>query len=223
MKNIRRHFFAFAFAFAAALGAGLSGPALALSDGARQQLDGIQARWAEVNYTLPDKQREAAFAELAQQAAQAVAAEPTAAELHIWHGIVLSTYAGAKGGLGALDLVKKAKAELEEALKLDPKALEGSAYTSLGSLYYQVPGWPLGFGDDAKAEGLLKQALALNPDGIDPNYFYGDFLLRKKRYAQARPALEKALAAPDRPGRATADEGRRGEIRQRLKEIEGKL
>lgn len=221
MKNTRRHLLA--IAFAAAMGAGLSGPAFALSDGARQQLDGIQARWAEVNYKLPGKQREAAFAELAQQAAQAVAAEPAAAELHIWHGIVLSTYAGAKGGLGALDLVKKAKAELEEALKLDPKALDGSAYTSLGSLYYQVPGWPLGFGDDAKAETLLKQALALNPDGIDPNYFYGDFLLRKKRYAQARPVLEKALAAPDRPGRATADEGRRGEIRQRLQEIEGKL
>ncbi|AOS78149.1 MULTISPECIES: tetratricopeptide repeat protein [Hydrogenophaga] len=221
MKNARQHLLA--IALVAALGAGAASPALALSEGARQQLDGIQARWAEVNYKLPDKQREAAFAELAQQAAQAVAAEPTAAELHIWHGIVLSTYAGAKGGLGALDLVKKARTELEEALKLDPKALDGSAYTSLGSLYYQVPGWPLGFGDDAKAETLLKQALAINPDGIDPNYFYGDFLLRKKRYAQARPVLEKALAAPDRPGRAAADEGRRGEIRQRLKEIESKL
>jgi tetratricopeptide (TPR) repeat protein len=221
MKNARRPLLA--IALVAALGAGLASPAFALSDGARQQLDGIQARWAEVNYKLPDKQREAAFAELSQQAAQAVATEPAAAELHIWHGIVLSTYAGAKGGLGALDLVKKARTELEEALKLDPKALDGSAYTSLGSLYYQVPGWPLGFGDDAKAETLLKQALAINPDGIDPNYFYGDFLLRNKRYAQARPVLEKALAAPDRPGRAMADEGRRGEIRQRLKEIESKL
>lgn len=212
-----------AITLAAVLGAGLSLPALALGDAARQQLDGIQARWAEVNYKLPDKQREAAFADLAQQAAQAVAAEPAAAELRIWHGIVLSTYAGAKGGLGALDLVKKAKAELEEALKLDPKALDGSAYTSLGSLYYQVPGWPLGFGDDAKAEALLKQALAINPDGIDPNFFYGDFLLRKKRYPQAKAALEKALAAPDRAGRAAADEGRRGEIRQRLKDLESRL
>lgn len=212
-----------AITLAAALGAGLSLPALALGDAARQQLDGIQARWAEVNYKLPDKQREAAFADLAQQAAQAVTAEPAAAELRIWHGIVLSTYAGAKGGLGALDLVKKAKAELEEALKLDPKALDGSAYTSLGSLYYQVPGWPLGFGDDAKAEALLKQALAINPDGIDPNFFYGDFLLRKKRYPQAKAALEKALAAPDRAGRTAADEGRRSEIRQRLKDIESRL
>ena len=146
-----------------------------------------------------------------------------AAELRIWHGIVLSTWAGAKGGLGALDLVKQAKAELEQAIKLDAKALDGSAYTSLGSLYYQVPGWPIGFGDDEKAEAMLKKALTLNPNGIDPNYFYGDFLLRKKRYSEAKTVLEKALAAADRPGRALADGGRRAETRELLKAVQEKL
>ncbi|MGK0339237.1 MAG: hypothetical protein ACJAWF_003875, partial [Candidatus Azotimanducaceae bacterium] len=33
-------------------------------------------------------------------------------------------------------------------------------------------------------------------------------------------AFEKALAAPDRPGRTLADSGRRGEIRSRLANIE---
>jgi tetratricopeptide (TPR) repeat protein len=197
--------------------------ALALSDASRTKLEHIQSRWAEVNYQLPAKQREGAFAELAERAANAVAAEPAAAELRVWHGIVLGTYAGAKGGLGALDLVKQAKAELEQAIKLDANVLGGSAYTSLGSLYYQVPGWPLGFGDDDKAEALLKQALALNPDGIDPNYFYGDFLQRKKRYKEAGTFLEKTLAAADRPGRAFADEGRRAETRELLKVVQGKL
>ncbi len=149
--------------------------------------------------------------------------DPKAAELHVWNGIVLSTWAGAKGGLGALDLVKQAKAEFERAIEIDPRALDGSAYTSLGSLYYQVPGWPIGFGDDAKAEALLKKALTLNPDGIDPNYFYGDFLQRQKRYAEARVALERALAAPDRPGRATADAGRRAETRQLLERVREKI
>jgi Tfp pilus assembly protein PilF len=125
--------------------------------------------------------------------------------------------------LGALGLVKQAKASLEQALAADPQALAGSAYTSLGSLYYQVPGWPLGFGDDDKAEAMLKQALTLNPDGIDPNYFYGDFLQRNRRYAEARVVLEKALQAPDRPGRASADAGRRAEARQLLAEVVKKL
>ena len=119
---------------------------------------------------------------------------------------------GAKGGLGALDLVKQARDSLEQAIGIDPKALGGSAYTSLGSLYYQVPGWPVSFGDGKKAEKLLKQALALSPDGIDPNFFYGDYLFREKRYAESAAALEKALAAPSRPGREIADSGRRKEV-----------
>ncbi|TWC31394.1 tetratricopeptide repeat protein [Pseudomonas sp. SJZ079] len=198
-------------------------PAFALSEQSQQQLQQLQSRWAEINYQLPAKQRETAFASLSAQAQQLLDTEPKAAELLIWRGIILSTYAGAKGGLGALDLVKQAKASLEQALQLDAKALDGSAYTSLGSLYYQVPGWPIGFGDDDKAEALLKQALALNPNGIDPNYFYGDFLLREKRYAEAKVALEKAQQAPDRPGRALADQGRRLEIKALLEKLDGKL
>jgi len=121
--------------------------------------------------------------------------------------------------LGALSLAKDAKGALEHALQIDPRALSGSAYTSLGSLYYQVPGWPIGFGDDAKARELLDQALALNPDGIDPNYFLGDFLYRQRDYTGARKALERALKAPPRPDRPLADAGRREEIKQLLTEL----
>jgi len=78
-------------------------------------------------------------------------------------------------------------------------ALEGSAYTSLGALYYQVPGWPLAFGNKKQAEKLLLQALEINPDGIDSNYFWGDYLVQQKRSAEARSALLKAQGAPTRP------------------------
>lgn len=210
-------------AFVASLLALASISAAALDDASRARLERIQSLWAEIQYDLPIKQREAAFSQLAKEAEDAVAAEPQAAELRIWHGIVLSTWAGAKGGFGALRLVKQAKAELEQSLQLDPKALAGSAYTSLGSLYYQVPGWPVGFGDDAKAEDMLRTALAINPDGIDPNYFYGDFLMRKERYAEAKAALEKALAAPSRAGRTRADEGRRAEARKLLEVVQARL
>lgn len=198
-------------------------PASALDAAGQQRLRELQTRWAEINYTLPEKQREGAFAELEANAEQAVEAAPDAPELLIWRGIVLSTWAGAKGGLGALDLVKKARSSFEAAIAIDPNALDGSAYTSLGSLYYQVPGWPIGFGDDKRAEALLKQALEINPDGIDPNYFYGDYLYREKRYAEARDALLRALAAPDRPDRKVADDGRRAEARALLAKFEAAL
>jgi tetratricopeptide (TPR) repeat protein len=198
-------------------------PAFALSENGEAQLQQLQTRWAEINYQTPAKQREAAFAKLVTEADAALASEPKAPELLIWRGIILGTQAGAKGGLGALSLVKQAKASLEQALAIDPQALAGSAYTSLGSLYYQVPGWPIGFGDDEQAEKMLRQALTINPDGIDPNYFYGDFLQRQKRYEEARAALEKALAAKDRPGRELADQGRRAEATALLQQVAGKL
>ncbi|MBU0900770.1 MAG: hypothetical protein KKH62_02300 [Gammaproteobacteria bacterium] len=198
-------------------------PAFALSEQGQTQLQSLQDRWAEINYQVPKEQREKAFASLSEQAQKAVTAEPDAAELHIWNGIILSTYAGSKGGLGALGLVKEAKASLEQGLALDPKALSGSAFTSLGSLYYQVPGWPIGFGDDEKAEAMLKQALAINPDGIDPNYFYADYLARAKRYAEAKVALEKALQAPARPNRLSADAGRKQDIQALLSKVNAEL
>ncbi len=127
------------------------------------------------------------------------------------------------GGLGALGKVKEARRLLEAALQIDATVLDGSAYTSLGSLYYQVPGWPIGFGDDEKAESNLKKALAINPDGIDPNYFYGDFMLEQDNYSEAVRYLEKASAAPPRPDRPLADLGRKREISAKLAQARSKL
>jgi tetratricopeptide (TPR) repeat protein len=198
-------------------------PSFALSEGGQKNLQLLQSRWAQINYQLPKEQREAAFAVLAAEAETLVRNNPQDAEFYIWRGIVLSTYAGAKGGLGALGLVKQSKASLEEAMALNPNALDGSAYTSMGALYYQVPGWPIGFGDDEQAEKLLIQALQLNPNGIDPNYFYGDYLYRQKRYSEAKVALDKALAAPARIGREVADQGRRAEINALLVKVQAEL
>ena len=58
--------------------------------------------------------------------------------------------------------------------------------TSLGTLYYKVPGWPIGFGSDKKAREYLAKALDLNPTGIDPNYFMGEFLFDAGRIRALR-------------------------------------
>jgi len=199
--------------FALATGMLLSLSALA---GLDEDVRALQNDWAEIKYRRPAAEQEKAFAELTRSADAVRARHPGRAEPQIWYGIIAASYAGARGGLGALSLAKDAKKALEQALAADPKALDGSAYTSLGSLYYQVPGWPIGFGSDDKARELLQKALALNPDGIDSNYFYGDFLSRQGDRDGARRALDRALKAPPRPGRALADEGRRKEIESLL-------
>ena len=184
--------------------------------GLEEDVSALQIEWARIKYERPAAEQEKAFAELAKSADAVRGKYASRAEPQIWYGIIAASYAGARGGLGALSLAKDAKKALEQALEIDPKALNGSAYTSLGSLYYQVPGWPIGFGNDDKAREMLDKALALNPDGIDPNYFMGDFLYRKGDYAAARQVLNKALKAPARPGRALADQGRRKEIESLL-------
>jgi tetratricopeptide (TPR) repeat protein len=193
----------------------LAAPPLAragVDDDVRQ----LQREWEEIKYRKPKAEQEKAYEALSQTAGAVRTKYADRAEPEIWYGIIVASHAGAKGGLGALSLAKDAKQALERALALDPKALAGSAYTSLGSLYYQVPGWPIGFGNDDKARELLQKALAINPDGIDSNYFYGDFLYRKGETEEARQALTRALKAPPRPERPLADEGRRKEIESLL-------
>lgn len=179
----------------------------------------IQDRWAEIKYTLPVQEQADRYHELAAQAHQLSRTNPNLAAALIWEAIVVSSEAGVRGGLDGLSLAKKARTLLEESLKLDERALDGSAYTSLATLYAKVPRWPIGFGDKGRAEALFLKSLAVNPDGIDPNFFYGEYLIDRDHKAEARRYLEKALAAPARPGRELADQGRHQEIRVLLAKL----
>lgn len=179
----------------------------------------LQQQWAHANYETEGKLRKQSFKALTEEADELVDTNPERADAHIWAGIVYSTYAGEVSMFSAGKQVKRARQELELALELDPGAMHGSAYTSLGALLYQIPGF-MG-GDDEQAEALLLQGLNLNPDGIDSNYFYASFLIEQHREDEARAYLEKALDAPDRPGRPVADAGRRAEVLEALQTING--
>jgi tetratricopeptide (TPR) repeat protein len=179
-------------------------------------LSAIQQEWAVANYRTTGDARAAAFASLVTHASAFRDQYPARAEALAWEGIVLSTYAGEAGGMGAMKYAKAARAALEKAEKLDATALEGGIYASLGALYSKVPGGIIGFGDDDLAAEYFTKALRVGPDNIDNNYFYGEFLLDQGEYAHARTVLEHALAAPAVTGRPVFDEGRRGEIRALL-------
>ena len=188
-----------------------------------QDVLNLQHEWAQANYNLHGKQQDKAFKNLINRADNVVKTYPDRAESWIWRGIIKSSYAGIEGGLGALSLAKASKKDLEKALSINDKALSGSAYTSLGALYFKVPGWPIGFGDDDKAETMLKKALAMNPDGIDSNFFYAEYLEDEGQYKKAEQYLLKAQQAPARPQRPLADKGRHHEIQVELKKVKAKL
>ncbi|MCY7295535.1 tetratricopeptide repeat protein [Alteromonas sp. a30] len=201
-----------------------TGASFAEDMSANSSLLDIQHRWAQANYQLEDeKEKIAAFEKLIADAENLTQQSPENAEYWIWLGISKSTFAGVKGGLGALGYAKEAKKALEKALELDPQALNGSAYTSLGTLFHKVPGWPIGFGSDKKAEKMLKKALEINPNGIDPNYFYGEFLYNDGEYQAAKKHLMMAKAAAPRPTRPLADSGRQEEIDALMRKLQKKL
>ncbi len=182
----------------------------------------LQHAWATANYQTPEKDREAAFKKLVEEAHQVTVANPNRAEPLIWEGIITSTLAKYQPKLSAGSTAKAARDLLLSAEKIDANALEGSALTSLGSLYYKVPRF-ISFGDHDKAREYLERSLKISPNGIDQNYFYADFLLEEGEYAKALEYFKKALKAPARPGREDADAGRHADIQEGIKKAEKKL
>lgn len=188
-------------------------PLSAIAADLQDDIRTLQLDWEVIRYQTPSSDKANRFEALAARSRAVSERYAGRSEPLIWEGIILSSLAGEKGGLGALGLVKRAKVLYEQAIETDGAALEGSAYNSLGVLYYKVPGWPLGFGDKDKAGELLRKALSINPDGLDSNFFYAEYLVEIKKPAEAMTHLERALKAPDRPGRNIADTGRREEVR----------
>jgi tetratricopeptide (TPR) repeat protein len=172
--------------------------------------------WARATYAGGADRGAAAFERALVETQQIASAHPDRAEPKVWEAIVLASIARVEGGFGALGKARHSRELLLEAEKIDPTVMDGSIYTTLGSLYAKVPGWPIGFGDRKAARAYLQKALQVAPDGIDANYFYGDFLVGDRDYAEAARYLERALQAPARPGREDADAGRRGEAQAML-------
>ncbi len=201
------------FPIAAALAALLCGlPSVALA-GMTEDVKAINDGWARIVYDVKGSSTQTkALDKLAKDAATVVARYPGKAEPLLWQGIVTSEQANRANFFHKLGLATRARDLLARAYAIDPRAAKGGAAMSLAVLYYKVPGSPIGFGDDEKAGRLLKEALALDPGGMDANYFYADYLLDQGDKADARTYALKALRAPHDGTRPLWDTGRRREV-----------
>ena len=185
--------------------------------GMAEDVRAVNDNWARISYTMNGSSRQTvALAELDRQAAQLVARYPGHAEPLLWQGIVISEEANRANIFHKLGLATRARDIIARAYAINPRAGNGGAAMSLGVLYYKVPGSPIGFGDKDRARKLLQQALAMDPNGLDANYFWGDFLYDQGDKAGARAALQKALRAPHDPSRPVWDAGRRREVQALL-------
>lgn len=181
----------------------------------------IAESWAHIKYQVSGSGPQLdAIDALSKDAALVVLRYPGRAEPLVWDGIVNSEEAALASAFTALSYAKAARSLFEKAGTIDASVLHGAVPMSLGTLYYRVPGFPIAFGDNDKARRYLEQALAMDPDGLDANYFYGDFLLEQGERDKARQILAHGLNAAVNPDRPIWDAGRRREIRELLATID---
>lgn len=188
-----------------------------LAESLDASLRSVEAEWASIYYGTPKSKQGPAFVQLLDKTTDLSKQYPNAAEPIFWQAVVKATYADHQDAFSALGAIHEARDLLVKAIKINPEAMNGSAYVTLGTLYYMVPVWPIAFGDDHAAQQMLETALKINPDGIDANYFYGEFLLLHNKPKDAALYFERASAAPSRAEQAYADNQLKAEARLALK------
>ena len=192
-------------------------PGVAAESSAHQLVQSLHDEWADIFYRLPEDEQAVKYEDLLPRVHSLVERYPQEAEPLIVEAFVLCTYAATEFNLGSLRKVERARELLVKSIALNPSAMDGSAYVTLGNLYYRLPGWPISYGDDDQARQYLETALKLFPDALDTNYFYGDFLTGQGEFRQALPYLEKANKVPVRPESLLSDLKLKEELKHRLK------
>lgn len=186
------------------------------ADELTSSVQAIESEWASIYYTLPKSDQESAYDVLLKKAEKLTEQHPNSSEPLFWQAVILATNAELQDGFTALNAIHKSRDLLLQSIKMNPQTANGSAYVTLGTLYYMAPKWPIAFGDTEKAEQMFQAALKINPNGIDANYFYGDFLQANSHPREAEIYFEKALLAPSRNEQAFADNKLKDEVKLAL-------
>lgn len=190
-----------------------------IAENLNESLQGIENEWASIYYKIPKQKRGTEYRQLLERTIKLSKQHPKNAEPIIWEAIVKATNADHQDAVSALKAIHEARDLLIKAIAINPQAMSGSAYVTLGTLYYLAPKWPLGFGNEESAKKMLQTALDINPNGIDSNYFYGDFLLSINKLNEAEKYFKRAIVIPARAEQHYADNQLKEEAKLALKNI----
>ena len=195
---------ALVLAWAIMAGAG-SGPVSAREDG----LVAIAQEWDQAQYaTASDHSAMIALRRLGAHVDALAVGHSGDVNLLAWRAIALAAEADVTDGPQALFVAGRARRLLEAAVAQHPdREIRGMLEATLGALYFEVPGFPLGFGDRVAAEAHFRASLAADPANPESLFYYGDFLLAQHRDREAVASFRQALSALPRLGRAVGDAG----------------
>lgn len=181
----------------------LTSPAQALN--LTNAVNSLEREWAAVYYNDAGAKSSARYQALLSEANMLAKQFPDKPEPILWQAIITASGADSLPPIEALVEITHARDLLIKVIEIAPDGVNGSALVTLGTMYYMAPAWPVSFGDNEKAKELLTKALKLNPDNIEANYFYGDFLLNQNQPEEAAAYFKKALNAPIRKNQQFAD------------------
>ncbi len=170
------------------------------------EINAIESEWANIYYNKNKATNPSNYQALLTKTQQLSKSHYKATGFIIWQAIIISSNAAHQPPFTALESINTAKTLLESAIQEHPAALDGAAFTILGTLYYMTPGWPISFGNNKKAETLLKKGLKINPKSIDANYFYASYLLSIDKLNEAVKFFKLALNQPARANQTFADQ-----------------
>ena len=143
---------------------------------------------------LPERERKTALETGIAAARKAIAIDAARPDGHFWMAANMGALAESFGLRQGIRYRTPVREALERVLKIDAPYLDGSADRALGRWYYKVPG--LFGGDKRKSEAHLRKALSYAPASIISHLFLAETLIALDRPAEARKALEAAIAAP---------------------------
>lgn len=185
-----------------------------------QTLLQLEQHWAVIRYQTPEKQRLQSFENELNEIGGSQLVCQQSAEYQLIQAMIKGSMAKLQSRLDGLKMIRQIEKHLQAAIKINPAVMQGMSWTLLGLLYDKSPGWPFSIGDDKAAERAYQKGLALNPDGIDANFYYGDFLRRKKQSKLAREYLLKASRSNQGDQSEIAFQGRKLDVKRALKKLD---
>ena len=186
-----------------------------------QELTAVIRDYDSAMYDTMDNAAKAkALEAVMNRAANLVKQYPNRAEALVWHGM---SQAELSATSASLSLVKQARKTLEAAVAITPNAYAVDAYSTLGGMYANVPGFPLAFGDKKIARVNFEKALAINPASIGANVGYARLLLKLGENAEAIKYATAALNGTPRPGREKAVKASHGSAENIISNAKAKL
>ncbi len=174
-------------------------PAFAIAATLDQELAALARESDTAKFDTPDgDQRAKAFVAVQLHAAILDKQYPRSAEPLVWQAWALIDQSMVLRDFSSLGLLKQARQKLEAALAIDPN--HAGANSTLGSLYFNVPKWPLSFGDRKKGRAYLLKSLAIDPTSGWQNLDYAKCLFKDEDYSGAVKYATITLQSPMRAG-----------------------